>query len=180
MTSDEALKHSWIQRYTDQTGPSPEDKQLIMKNLQAYKRMIYMKKIFRVYISFMARESSMEDQKEVFEEIDTNHDGQITVEELQDYGLKRGIKINAEEIILALDLNDDNRLCFREFNAALIKIKDFQIRNAFDYFDTDGDGVITFEDMLSVPRVEKSSWVELCEEMQTETLDFDTFKRIVK
>ena len=180
MTSDEALKHSWIQRYTDQSGPSPEDEELIMQNLQAYKRMIYMKKIFRVYITFMTRESSMEDQKEVFEEIDSNHDGWITVEELQNYGLKRGIKINAAEIVHALDLNDDNQLCFREFNAALINIQDFQVRNAFDYFDTDGDGVITFEEMLNLPRVNKSSWAELCEEMQTETIDFDTFKRIVK
>jgi len=92
-----------------------------------------------------------------FNAIDVDQDGFITSQELEERLLsRRRFKyfdgVDADEAARVADLDGDGVIGFTEFVAAALYCrlggsnKDF-LRNAFDLFDTDNDGVITRLDM---------------------------------
>jgi calcium-dependent protein kinase len=87
--------------------------------------------------------------------MDINGDGQLTIEELKD-GLKEIPDINLDEkdIIEAMkviDANGNGLIDYTEFIAACLHsynyLQDTQLRSAFSYFDKDGNGTISKEEL---------------------------------
>ena len=87
--------------------------------------------------------------------MDVNGDGQLTIEELKN-GLKEipDINLKEDEIVEAvkvIDANQNGLIDYTEFIAACLHsynyLQDAQLRAAFCYFDKDGNGTISKEEL---------------------------------
>ncbi|XP_027072278.1 probable calcium-binding protein CML36 [Coffea arabica] len=102
-----------------------------------------------------------EDVKEAFKMIDKDGDGKITREELEALLSRVGAEPpSAEELNMLLsevDRDGDGCISLEEFEAIGSAFGppscDSEMRDAFDFFDTDHDGRITAEELYNVFRV---------------------------
>ncbi|PPR99002.1 hypothetical protein GOBAR_AA21664 [Gossypium barbadense] len=92
--------------------------------------------------------------KEMFKFIDTDNSGQITYDELKD-GLKRfGADLDESEfraLMQAADVNNNGTIDYEEFVAATLHLNKIErednLMAAFSYFDKDGSGYITQDEL---------------------------------
>lgn len=151
--------------------------------------------------------------RRVFATFDRNGDGLITREELRES--LRGLRISVsdaevEEAVVGSDANGDGRIDLDEFCGLLESMssvgkavdsgdcsggdgergREAELKEAFDVFDRDGDGVITVEELgrvLSTLGMSEGKRAEACEEMIRKVdvdgdgmVNFDEFKRMMR
>ncbi|XP_056162276.1 probable calcium-binding protein CML17 [Syzygium oleosum] len=144
--------------------------------------------------------------RRVFATFDRNGDGHITREELRES--LRGLRISVsdaevEEAVTGSDANGDGRIDLDEFCGLLESMSavekaggggdgdgEAELKEAFDVFDRDGDGVITVEELgrvLSSLGMSEGKRAEACEEMIRKVdvdgdgmVNFDEFKRMMR
>ncbi|XP_071738908.1 calcium-dependent protein kinase 26-like [Rutidosis leptorrhynchoides] len=151
ITAHEALNHPWIH-----DGVAP-DKPLDSAVLSRLKQFSAMNKIKKMAIKVIAESLSEEEiagLKEMFKMMDTDDSGQITLEELKDGLEKVGSNIKYAEMIQlmdAADLDNNGTIDYGEFIAAMLHLnkvqKEEHLFAAFSYFDKDGSGFITAEEL---------------------------------
>ncbi|KAF7850617.1 hypothetical protein BT93_L5192 [Corymbia citriodora subsp. variegata] len=156
-----------------------------------------------------------EELKRVFAMFDRNHDGLITREELRESlsGLMISVSdAELEEAVMGSDADGDGRLDLDEFCSLLESIstvsvderearkvdgdfyegdgREAELKEAFDVFDRDRDGLITVEELglvLSSLGMSQGKRTEECEEMIRKVdadgdgmVNFDEFERMMK
>jgi calcium-dependent protein kinase len=106
-------------------------------------------------IANQCQESDIISLREKFNEIDINHDGAITFNELQQSLLS--ININPAEIQQiwnAMDVDGNGSISYSEFLAATLDknvyLQEERLWNAFKVFDVDGSGKITADELKQV------------------------------
>ncbi|KAH9322094.1 hypothetical protein KI387_016733, partial [Taxus chinensis] len=151
-TAHEVLCHPWIQ----DEGVAP-DRPLDSAVLSRLKQFSAMNKIKKMALRVIA-ESLSEDEiaglKEMFKMMDTDNSGAITFEELRD-GLKRvGSELMESEIralMDAADIDNSGTIDYGEFIAATLHLNKMEreenLFSAFSYFDKDGSGYITIDEL---------------------------------
>ena len=96
-------------------------------------------------------------EKEVFDTIDKNKDGYITVKELQEITKDTLSEIDIKNILMSVDLDKNGAINYSEFIAAtmneLITKDANKMEAAFNYFDKDKNGVIDREDLKQLLRL---------------------------
>ncbi|KAK2982067.1 hypothetical protein RJ640_003192 [Escallonia rubra] len=110
--------------------------------------------IFEQVIAESLSEEEIAGLKEMFKMIDTDNSGQITLEELKK-GLERvGANLKDSEIsglMKAADIDNSGTIDYGEFVAAMLHINKVQREDhmyaAFSYFDKDGSGHITADEL---------------------------------
>ncbi|KAJ7971358.1 Calcium-dependent protein kinase [Quillaja saponaria] len=152
LTAHEVLCHPWVQ--VDGVAP---DKPLDSAVLTRLKQFSAMNKLKRIAIRVIAESLSEEEiagLKEMFKMIDTDSSGQITFEELRN-GLERvGANLKESEItglMQAADIDNSGTIDYGEFIAAMLHLNKIQREDhlyaAFSYFDKDGSGYITRDEL---------------------------------
>ncbi|KAK3017801.1 hypothetical protein RJ639_004414 [Escallonia herrerae] len=152
LSAHEVLCHPWVQM----EGVAP-DKPLDSAVLTRLKQFSAMNKIKKIAIRVIAESLSEEEiagLKEMFKMIDTDNSGQITLEELKK-GLERvGANLKDSEIsglMKAADIDNSGTIDYGEFVAAMLHINKVQREDhmyaAFSYFDKDGSGHITADEL---------------------------------
>lgn len=144
--------------------------------------------------SFTSKE---DDLKLVFDTFDENREGFITLDELEGLLNRIGLFVptkEMDELVGNLDSNKDGLVDFEEFQEFVRgrergKIGEGDLKEAFDVFDGDGDGLITVEELGRVLRslgLKEGSKVEDCKEMIKKVdvdgdgmVNFDEFKRMM-
>ncbi|CAA6658453.1 unnamed protein product [Spirodela intermedia] len=139
LTAHEVLCHPWVK--VDGVAPDKPLDSAVLTRLKQFSAMNKLKKIALRVIAESLSEDEIAGLKEMFKMIDTDNSGQITYEELKT-GLERvGAKLKESEIYALM----------QAFIAATLHLnkveREDHLYAAFQYFDKDGSGYITQDEI---------------------------------
>ncbi|XP_027367815.1 calcium-dependent protein kinase 10-like isoform X2 [Abrus precatorius] len=152
ITAYDVLRHPWIQ--VDGAAPDKPLDSAVLSRLKQFSAMNKLKKMALRVIAENLSEEEIAGLKEMFKMIDTDNSGQITFEELK-VGLKNfGANLNESEIydlMKAADVDNSGTIDYGEFIAATLHLnkvdREDHLVAAFSYFDKDGSGYITQDEL---------------------------------
>ncbi|KAJ6300318.1 hypothetical protein OIU76_021178 [Salix suchowensis] len=144
--------HPWV--HDDGVAPDKPLDPAVLSCLKQFSAMNKIKKMALRVIAENVSEDEIAGLKEIFKMIDTDNSGQITFEELK-VGLRRlGANLTEAEIHSLLreaDADNSGTIDCKEFIAATLHLnkaeKDDHLSAAFSYFDKDGSGYITIDEL---------------------------------
>jgi calcium-dependent protein kinase len=163
ISAEEALNHNWFKDNKSKELFNQINDEAILKklidNLKTYKNQSAIQETALAYLVHnYPHFKDVINACKLFNQIDTNNDGKINKEELLN-GLKARVKMenleNAVSVIFKnLDMNNNGYIEYEEFVRAAIDKEIFITDNillfAFKYFDKDGSGEITFDEIEKV------------------------------
>ncbi|KAI3875765.1 hypothetical protein MKX03_023688 [Papaver bracteatum] len=152
ITASQVLEHPWMKE-----GGEASDKPIDSAVLIRLKQFRAMNKLKKLTLKVMAENLSEEEIKglqQMFNNMDTDRSGTITIEELKN-GLHRlGSKLTESEIkqlMDAADVDQSGSIDYHEFITATMHRhrleKEENLYKAFQYFDKDGSGFITRDEL---------------------------------
>ncbi|KAK7358742.1 hypothetical protein VNO77_00680 [Canavalia gladiata] len=152
LTAHEVLRHPWI--VDDNIAPDKPLDSAVLSRLKQFSAMNKLKKMALRVIAENLSEEEIGGLKELFKMIDTDSSGTITFDELKD-GLKRvGSELMESEIkdlMDAADIDKSGTIDYGEFIAATVHLNKLEreenLVSAFSYFDKDGSGYITIDEI---------------------------------
>ncbi|KAL6586296.1 Mitogen-activated protein kinase cpk1 [Orobanche minor] len=152
LTAHEVLCHPWVQ--VDGVAPDRPLDSAVISRMKHFSAMNRLKKMALRVIAESLSEDEIAGLKEMFKMIDTDNSGQITFEELK-VGLKRvGANLKESEIydlMQAADVDNSGTIDYGEFIAATLHLNKIErgghLFAAFSYFDKDGSGYITPDEL---------------------------------
>ncbi|CAI9760900.1 unnamed protein product [Fraxinus pennsylvanica] len=152
LTAHEVLCHPWVQ--VDGVAPDKPLDSAVLTRLTQFSAMDKLKKMALRVIAESLLEEEIAGLKEMFKMIDTDNSGYITFEELK-AGLKRfGANLDESEIydlMKSADVDNNGTIDYGEFIAATLHLnkieKEDNLFTAFSYFDKDGSGYITPDEL---------------------------------
>ncbi|KAK3412857.1 calcium-dependent protein kinase 26 [Eucalyptus grandis] len=152
MTAHEVLCHPWICK----SGVAPDMAldPAVMSRLKQFSAMNKLKKMALRVIAESLSEEEIAGLREMFKTMDTDNSGAITFDELK-AGLRRyGSTMKDTEIrdlMDAADVDNSGTIDYGEFIAATIHLNKLEREEhlvaAFRYFDKDGSGYITMDEL---------------------------------
>ena len=163
ISAQEALLHPWFkEQKAKELYNQIKDENIIKKlleNLKKYKRNSVIQETALAYLvhNFPQMKDVVNSCK-LFNQIDINGDGKISEEELYK-GLSTKIKSSTlkddvRQIFKNLDMDNNKYIEYEEFVRAAVSKEKFMtdnvLRFAFRYFDKDGSGEITFDEIEQV------------------------------
>ncbi|XP_028805795.1 calcium-dependent protein kinase 11-like [Neltuma alba] len=152
ISAHEVLCHPWI--VDDSVVPDKPLDSAVLSRLKQFSEMNKLKKMARRVIAERCSEEEIGGLRELFKMIDTDNSGTITFEELKE-GLERvGSKLTESEIkslLEAADIDNNGTIDYGEFLAATLHLNKMEREEnlvaAFSYFDKDGSGYITIDEL---------------------------------
>ncbi|CAA2957672.1 calcium-dependent kinase 26 [Olea europaea subsp. europaea] len=152
LTAHEVLCHPWI----SENGVAP-DRALdpaVLSRLKQFSAMNKLKKMALRVIAESLSEEEIAGLKEMFMAMDTDNSGAITFDELKVGLRKYGSTLKDTEIrdlMDAADVDNSGTIDYGEFVAATIHLNKLEreehLMAAFQYFDKDGSGYITIDEL---------------------------------
>ena len=163
INAQEALNHPWFkEQKAKELYNQIKDENIIKKllsNLKKYKRNSVIQETALAYLVHnFPQMKDVVNACKLFNQIDINGDGKITKAELLK-GLSSKIKSSTlendvNEIYKNLDMDNNGFIEYEEFVRAAVSKEKFMndnvLRFAFRYFDKDGSGEITFDEIEEV------------------------------
>ncbi|GMJ12347.1 calcium-dependent protein kinase 2 [Hibiscus trionum] len=152
ISAHQVLCHPWI--VDDRVAPDKPLDSAVLSRLKQFSAMNKLKKLALRVIAERLSEEEIGGLKELFKMIDTDNSGTITFQELKD-GLKKvGSELMESEIkslMEAADIDNNGTIDYGEFIAATLHMnkteREENILAAFTYFDKDGSGYITIDEL---------------------------------
>ncbi|XP_051132338.1 calcium-dependent protein kinase 20-like [Andrographis paniculata] len=152
LTAHQVLCHPWVQ--VDGVAPDRPLDSAVLTRLKQFSAMNKLKKIAIRVIAERLSEEEIAGLREMFKMIDVDNSGHITLEELK-RGLERvGANIkdsDIEDLMQAADVDNSGTIDYAEFVAAMLHLNKIQREDhlfaAFSYFDKDGSGYITKDEL---------------------------------
>eukprot|EP00968_Pinguiococcus_pyrenoidosus_P007136 scaffold472_cov264-Pinguiococcus_pyrenoidosus.AAC.2 len=190
MTASEALEHTWLVQFT-QGDAAPMTPSLALRGMNnRLRRFIGMNRLKKVALNVIAEqltEAEIGQMRRLFNELDEDGNGVITLDELQK-GLQGDFDFVEQRVIdlmAGIDLDGNNCLDYNEFLAATMErnliMRDENIRAAFRAFDKEGRGHLTIQDLVEIFGSEQHA-VEVLGEIDDNgdgVISFDEFKTMM-
>ncbi|KAK8967447.1 hypothetical protein KSP40_PGU011581 [Platanthera guangdongensis] len=156
-TAHQVLCHPWI--VDDTLAPDRPLDSAVLSRLKEFSAMNKLKKMALHVIAESLSEEEIGGLKELFKMIDADNNGTITFEELK-IGLRRvGAELTEHEIqalMEAADIDNSGTIDYGEFLAATVHLNKLEreetLISAFAYFDKDGSGYITIDELSQACR----------------------------
>lgn len=198
-SAKECLKDPWIVRM--QNYGSMVEPPISSESLRALKHFRAGCKLQEAVLFYLSIGLSTEEEKaelfQAFAALDKDNDGKISVEDLLKACKKLGKDQSESEGLVAgiLDKNasgDKSYIEWDQFMKAVFSrrqyITDQKLKAAFFYFDTDGDGNITTDDLKAVlgkgmPGMEEEVWEQILTEALGEggdPMNYEKFKELME
>ena len=161
--ADAALKHKWFEIYkSKEIRVDIEDPKIIesyLRNLKNYKKSSQIQEIALAYLVHNHPElEEVDNACKLFGMIDKKGNGKITKEEfisgLEPFYKNANLKEDVDKIFKNLHNENSKYLEYEEFIRAAIDksifLTDKNLTFAFNYFDKEGKGEITIDDLVSI------------------------------
>ncbi|KAB2082345.1 hypothetical protein ES319_A05G191700v1 [Gossypium barbadense] len=190
ITAAQALEHPWMKE-----GGEASDKPIDSAVLSRLKQFRVMNKLKKLALKVIAENLSSEEEKkglqQMFNNIDTDGSGTITLEELRDGLARLGSKLTEPEIkqlMDAADVDKSGTIDYIEFVTATMHRhrldREDNIRKAFNYFDKDSNGFITRDElrqaMTQYGMGDEATIDEVIEDVDTDKRQLQQKKRTIR
>ncbi|KAI3456453.1 hypothetical protein Pfo_013116 [Paulownia fortunei] len=150
ITSTQVLEHPWIK---GQASDKPIDS-AVLSRMKQFRAMNKLKKLALKVIAQSLSEEEIKGLKAMFTNMDTDKSGTITYEELKSGLARLGSKLSEAEVkqlMEAADVDGNGTIDYVEFITATMhrhKLeRDEHLYSAFQFFDKDGSGYITRDEL---------------------------------
>uniref|UniRef100_A0A5B7AVT0 non-specific serine/threonine protein kinase n=1 Tax=Davidia involucrata TaxID=16924 RepID=A0A5B7AVT0_DAVIN len=152
LTAHEVLCHPWI--VDDRMAPDKPLDSAVLSRLKQFSAMNKLKKMALRVIAERLSEEEIGGLKELFKMIDTDDSGTITFDELKE-GLRRVgsdlMESEIKDLMDAADIDNSGTIDYGEFLAATVHLNKLEreenLVSAFSFFDKDGSGYITIDEL---------------------------------
>jgi calcium-dependent protein kinase len=156
-SAQEMVKHAWLPRdeHEGNICATHIDRQVLV-NMNDFAHYTAVKRTALALIAAHYSHAEVSLLKEQFRQLDFKMNGTIHIDEMtavlgQELGMHEK---EAAQIFERLDCFGEQEISYTEFLAAAVQAKDLlqdrYMQEAFSWFDRDGDGFITLEDMCTV------------------------------
>lgn len=157
-SAQELLTHKWLTTSASApVGRVGKDLGHKLKHFQSNSRM---KKVALTLIAQQLKDDELKELRDTFIKLDKDRDGTLSLEEIQN-GMKMAkadLPEDIVEIVRNLDTDGSGNIDYTEFMAATLTKKQYLRREvmwaAFRVFDTNGDGVITKDELAKILKEE--------------------------
>lgn len=152
ITAQDAMSHPWI---TQNEECALHNTRLDLQQLRNYRNSNKFKKTVLNYMATQCSPGEVQELIQQFREIDTNHDGKLSISEIQEALNMADIsKPELEELIQNIDTDGSGTIDLTEFLAAMLDQKIYlsqeKLWNAFKRFDINGSGKISASELREV------------------------------
>uniref|UniRef100_A0A1D1YTY0 non-specific serine/threonine protein kinase n=1 Tax=Anthurium amnicola TaxID=1678845 RepID=A0A1D1YTY0_9ARAE len=151
ITAAQALEHPWLRE--GEASDKPMDS-AVLARMKQFRAMNKLKKLALKVIAENLSEEEIKGLKQMFRNMDTDDSGTITYEELKSGLTKLGSRLSETEVkqlMDAADVDKNGTIDYIEFITATMhrhKLeKEEHLWKAFQYFDADGSGFITRDEL---------------------------------
>ncbi|KAG9442871.1 hypothetical protein H6P81_018725 [Aristolochia fimbriata] len=151
ITAAEALQHPWLRE--DGASDKPIDS-AVFTRMKQFRAMNKLKKLALKVIAESIEDEDIKGLTQMFKNMDTDQSGSITYEELKEGLSKLGSKLSEAEVrqlMDAADVDQSGTIDYVEFITATMHRhrldKEENLYKAFQYFDNDGSGFITRDEL---------------------------------
>ena len=154
LTAEQVLQEVWVK---DNAPNSSKTVAIPLKKdgFIAYANSNKLRKAVLTYIASRLSEDEIKKIKEMFQRIDVDNDGKLSLEEMKKVFSKGDIKIEFnEEIFNQIDTDKSGSIEYTEFISACIEknvyLNEERLREAFNLFDSDKSGKISRSEIEKV------------------------------
>ena len=161
LTAEQVLNETWVKDNAPNAG-----KALLPLKIDPFKNYSNSNKLRKAVLTYIASRLSEQEIKKikaVFESIDIDNDGKLSLEEMKKaVSLSDGMKLeNIEQIFKSIDTDNSGNIEYTEFISASIEksvyLNEEKLKEAFKLFDSDNSGKISRAEIEKVLHVEKNS-----------------------
>lgn len=203
ISAQESLDHPWIRNNTKLLDLDDKNITQLAPNLQNIKKFNSRHKLQQACIAFLVHQLSnaelTKDLRIIFQKMDNSGDGRLSYEEIKE-GYRNYFKQSDltdkefEELIKSLDTDGNQYIEYEEFLRATVNsdllLNEKNLEMAFKYFDKDGSGKLSPEEVkhiLGVSHADKDKEAEIIKKIISEVdtngdgeISFDEFKILMK
>ncbi len=128
-----------------------------------YSKSNKLRKAVLTYIASRLSEEEIKKIKAIFQTIDVDNDGKLSLEEMKKaIALADGMKMeNIDELFKSIDTDNSGNIEYTEFISASIEkniyLNEEKLRDAFKLFDADQSGKISRDEIIKVLKMDKQS-----------------------
>ena len=161
LTAEQVLKETWVKDNAPNSG-----KALLPLKIEPFKNYSNSNKLRKAVLTYIASRLSEEEIqkiKAVFQTIDLDNDGKLSLEEMKKaVNLADGIKPEyIEQLFKSIDTDNSGNIEYTEFISASIEkniyLNEEKLKDAFKLFDADNSGKISRAEIEKVLHVDKNS-----------------------
>lgn len=151
-TAAQVLEHPWIAQCAPNAVGTLTN--VNIEALKSYKNTNKLKKAVLTFIASRLRDADVQNLKDIFNTLDLNKDGTLTLDEMKE-GIEKlkkdNIDIDIEGIFKSIDTDHSGKIDYTEFLAASIDqklyLREERLSEAFQMLDRDSSGKISKDEI---------------------------------
>mmetsp|Transcript_79835 Transcript_79835/g.248112 ORF Transcript_79835/g.248112 Transcript_79835/m.248112 type:complete len:584 (+) Transcript_79835:71-1822(+) len=148
----EALEHPWLQ--LNAVLPDENIMMDVVQSMNHFQGLNMLQKAAITALAWRATDEDTQHLRQIFESLDRDGNGHITVGELRNALEKAGVPVPGDLKMLDVGTDGNDTIEYTEFIAAAMDkkriIKEDVVWEAFKIFDQDGNGTVTKKELLKI------------------------------